>query len=367
MVVDSNKSNLKWVVIGGGNGGQAAAGHLALMGYPVKLYDIVEETVAAINKQGGIYVGGEVEGFGELQATTSISEAVKGANIVMVIAPALAHRDIARNCAQYLEDGQVVFIHPGAAGGALEVRKVLDDENCQADVTIAEAESLIYAVRSPRPGYSVIHGIKKTLMVSALPAVENDRVTGMLKEAFPQVYAGTNVLQTSMQNPNNMMHPAPSLLNVSMIESNVDWKYYFDGITPSIGAYVEEMDKEKIALGDALGLELSSILDVYRDLYGIQEETLSKTVTKVMAYKDISGQKTLETRYVLEDIPMGLVPLVSLAKLVGVNVSRMEIIIELGEYLLNKDFVSNGRNVEKLGLAGMTVDEIKHYLHTGEK
>lgn len=34
----------KWLVIGGGNGGQATAGHLSLMGKKVRLYDIFENT-----------------------------------------------------------------------------------------------------------------------------------------------------------------------------------------------------------------------------------------------------------------------------------------------------------------------------------
>ena len=31
---------------------------------------------------------------------------------------------------------------------------------------------------------------------------------------------------------NAMMHPAPTLLNTSLIESGRDWLYYRDGITP---------------------------------------------------------------------------------------------------------------------------------------
>ena len=46
--------NTVWAVIGGGNGGQSMAGHLALMGYRVRLYDIFAETIEAIDRQGGI-------------------------------------------------------------------------------------------------------------------------------------------------------------------------------------------------------------------------------------------------------------------------------------------------------------------------
>ncbi|WZL74998.1 hypothetical protein QBE52_05305 [Clostridiaceae bacterium 35-E11] len=67
--------------------------------------------------------------------------------MIMVVAPALAHKAIAKNLAPHLKDGQVIFIHPGATLGALEFRKTFDDEGCTADVVIAEALSLLYACK----------------------------------------------------------------------------------------------------------------------------------------------------------------------------------------------------------------------------
>ena len=60
-----------WTVIGGGNGGQALAGHLALMGFPVRLYDIVPETIDVIRGQQGIQVDGAVKGFGRIEFATT--------------------------------------------------------------------------------------------------------------------------------------------------------------------------------------------------------------------------------------------------------------------------------------------------------
>lgn len=362
------QERLTWAVIGGGNGGQSLSGHLAIMGCPVRLYDIFPETIEAINTQGGIQVDGVVEGFGKLElATTNLAEALDGADIVMVVAPALAHGKIAKGCAPHLKDGQVIFIHPGATGGALEFRKVLEDESCQAKVTIAEANSLLYACRCSKPGHASIFGIKNTLMVAALPSTENDKVVNMLNTAFPQMYAGTNVLETSMENLNMMMHPGPTLLNTSLIESDRDWLYYYDGITPSIGAFVEEMDQERVAVGRALGLELKSIMTWYKLMYDAEAETLSETVKRNKAYAGVKGHSSMRTRYVLEDIPMGLVPAVSLGNMLGVSVERMETIVKLGELLLKEDFTASGRTLENLGLAGMSAEEIVKFVETGER
>ena len=357
-----------WTVIGGGNGGQSMAGHLALMGYRVRLYDIFNQTVDVINEQGGIYVDGVVEGFGALEfATTDLAQAISGADVLTVVAPAISHRVIAEKCLPHLADGQIVILHPGATCGALEFRKVLDDGGCKANILIAETNSLIYACRSLKPGYASILGVKQELLLATLPADANDRVLEIVQEVFPQVVGARNVLQTSLENANAIVHPAPTILNTSLIESKHDWLYYWDGITPTIGRFVEELDKERLMIGQAFGLKLGSIVDFYRTAYRVDADNLSDAVRKNQAYEKIQGQKDLHTRYLQEDIPTGLIPMIELGKLCGVDVSRMKIISKLGELLLEKDLYMTGRTLEKLGLSNMNSKELEHYVQTGER
>lgn len=360
--------NLRWTIIGAGNGGQSVCAHLAIMGYQVRLYDISPDTVNAINKQGGIELAGVVQGFGKIdRVTTDLSEAVRGAHIIMVIAPATAHRHIAKALAPFLQDDQIIVLHPGATCGALEFYKVLADEKCPVKVTIGETNTLIYACRSSRPGQATIFGIKNKLLVAALPARESSNIADKLKSAYPQVHAADNVLVTSFDNTNPIVHPAPILLNTAVIESQREWLFYREGITPAVGAFLEAMDQERIAVGKALGVELWSCKDQYAIEYGVHARTLADAVGNTAAYADIKGPNCLETRYLLEDIPMGLVPLVAIGKSLNVSVQRMETIIKLGEFILGKDLTTNGRTLEKIGLSEMTAGEIRRFIETGRK
>jgi opine dehydrogenase len=79
------------------------------------------------------------------------------------------------------------------------------------------------------------------------------------------------------------------------------------------------------------------------------------------------GQKSLHTRYLLEDIPMGLVPMVSIGKMLEVDVFRMETVVNLAQFILEKDLTANGRTVESLGLAGKSATDILSYVETGKK
>ncbi len=359
---------LTWAIIGGGNGGQSLAGHLSIMGFPVRLFDIFEETVEAINDQGGIEVNGVVEGFGKVQfATTDISKAIEGATVIMIVAPAVAHKTIAKNCAPYLENGQIVILHPGATCGALEFKQVVTLSGCTADVIIAETNSLIYACRSPRPGHATILGIKDDLVLASIPSLENPRVLSIFQEAFPQIVGGKNILQPSLGNANAVVHPAPTLLNTSMIESQHEWLYYHEGITPSIGDFVEDLDRERVQLAKSFGLDLVPIREWYRIAYNAIGNNLSEAVRNNEAYAGIQGQKSLRTRYLLEDIPTGLIPMVELGKLQGIPMPRMQLIIDLGQYLLKEDFYKDGRTLKNLGLDGMSTEDLIHYIETGKK
>ena len=48
----------RYTVIGAGNGGKSMAAHLALMGFPVTLYNRTPEHIAAIKARGGIELEG---------------------------------------------------------------------------------------------------------------------------------------------------------------------------------------------------------------------------------------------------------------------------------------------------------------------
>jgi opine dehydrogenase len=358
---------MRWAVIGGGNGGQSAAGHLGVMGFEVTLYDIVPATVDAVSSRGGVEVTGVVSGFGPVRpATGKLADAIDGVDIVMIITPATAHRTLAESLAEYLTPDQTVFIHPGSTFGALEFLNILREKRPDLDIPIAESLSLLYACRATEPGKVSIKGLKKELMVSTIPATRSAEVVEKLRPAYGRIYPGTHVLETSLSNLNAVMHPSPSILNTSMIESKFEWEYYGDGITPTIGRFVEDLDRERVALGAALGLTLAPIREMYRRLYGVEGESLGEIVKQNEAYKGIPGQKRMDTRYLLEDVPMGLVPMVSLAKELGVPCERMETVCRLAGYLLETDFFATGRSVESVGLRGLTPGQMIRFVETGD-
>jgi opine dehydrogenase len=70
------------------------------------------------------------------------------------------------------------------------------------------------------------------------------------------------------------------------------------------------------------------------------------------------GPTTLDNRYMFEDIPMGLVPMISFGDALGVPMPVSKLIVELANIIMKKNYWEEGRNVEKLGLKGLSAEEM---------
>ena len=79
------------------------------------------------------------------------------------------------------------------------------------------------------------------------------------------------------------------------------------------------------------------------------------------------GPLSMKDRYVTEDIPMGVTLTISLAEKAGVKVPTYESMLHLASVVNETDYYTGGRSLQNLGLDDLTLDELDHYLLTGEK
>ncbi len=359
-----------YTVIGAGHGGKAMAAHLALMGFPTTLYNRTPDRVFAIKELQGIDLescDGGPKGFAKLERVTSnMAEALEEAEMIMVVVPSSAHGDIARSSAPHLKDGQTVVLHPGRTCGAIEFAKILRDQHCQADATIAEAETFIYASRSDGPAQSRIFRIKEAVPLAALPAIRTRQVLESIHEAYPQFIDGGNVLQTGLNNMGAIFHPALTMLNAGWIEAtHGDYQFYIDGVTPSVARVLEALDRERVTVAAALGIRARTAMDWLKLAYDTTGEDLCEAIHNQPGYYGIKAPPTLNHRYIFEDVPMSLVPIASIGQHYGVSVRGMDSIIRLACIVHRTDYWRRGRTIEKLGLGELSVSEITRYVTEG--
>ncbi|QUL97624.1 MAG: NAD/NADP octopine/nopaline dehydrogenase family protein [Candidatus Fermentithermobacillus carboniphilus] len=359
IAVQESRREVTFAVIGAGNGGQAMAGDLSLHGFPVNLWNRSREKVESLNRSGGILLEGEINGFARPDlVTASMREAVEGARVIMVTVPASGHRDVARAMAPWLSDGQIVVLNPGRTGGVLEFRKVLLDNGCRKDVTLAEAGTFIYASRTVAPGRLFIYGIKRNVPVAALPATRTMEVVRVLRYAFPQFIPAESVLYTSFDNIGAIFHPLPTILNAGRIESGLTFEHYKEGITPSVARALETLDAERMAVASAFGVHVRPVLQWMHETYGVKAQNIHEAVTANPSYEGIRAPGSLDTRYIFEDVPFSLVPLVALGRIAGVKTPLMRSVISIASALHGVDYWAIGRKAKDMGLLDLSVRDI---------
>lgn len=360
---------LRLAVLGAGHGGRAMAADLAARGYHVNLYNRTPEHIETIRARGGIELQLEEDQvvFGPLHTVSShIEEVLEGVHLVMVVVPASAHADIARTCAPFLRDGQIVVLHPGRTGGALEFRRVLDEAGCTADVIIAEAETLLFASRAMGPAEARIFRRKNTVPLAALPAVRTQEVLDVLNEVYPQFVAAPNVLHTSLNNMGAVFHPVLTLLNAGWIESTQgDFEFYMDGVTPSTARVLEVVDRERVTVAAALGVRAQTALEWLAKAYSATGANLYEAMHDNPGYRGIKAPPTLRHRYIFEDVPYSLVPIAELGKRFGVSVTAIDSMIQLACVIHGTDYYHRGRTLERMGLTGLRVSEITNLVTYG--
>ncbi len=364
------KDSVRFTVMGAGHGGKAMAAHLALMGFPVKLYNRTRENIAVIQARRGIELvsnSGDPQGFGRLELATSDMEAAfKDTDVIMVVVPSTAHAEIAKKAAPYLRPGQIVILNPGRTCGALEFLKVLKENNAKPGVVVAEAETLIYASRSEGPALARIFRIKESVPLAALPATCTEEVLNLLHPAYPQFFNGMSVLHTGLNNMGAIFHPSLTLLNAGRIESTRgEFQFYIDGVTPSVARVLDVLDRERVTVAAALGIRARTAIEWLKMAYDTTGEDLHEAIHNQSGYYGIQAPATLNHRYITEDIPMSLVPIATLGEQYGVSVPGMESIIRLACIVHKTDYYRRGRSPKKLGIDRWSVGELTRFVMEG--
>jgi len=356
-----SKKQARFAVLGAGHGGLAMAGHLAVMGFKVNLWNRSPERIEHVRLRGGIEVEGEVEGFGvPALATSDISRAVRGADIIMIVVPAHAHAELADRLSTHLQSGQFVVLNPGRTGGALEFSHILKKKKCKAKVVIAETQSLIYISRHLEPTRAHIFQIKNEVPLAALPVHRTPDVLDALHSAFPQFVAGDNVLKTSLDNIGAIFHPAVTLLNAARIEStHGDFEYYLEGTTPAVAQVLAKLDEERIAVATALGIHAHRAKEWLYEAYNSTGSTLYEAIQSTPGYKGVRAPASIRHRYIFEDVPMSLVPIASLGDHLKVPVPTIKAVIHLASLMTGQDFWKTGRTIERMGLSNLSVRDIR--------
>jgi opine dehydrogenase len=358
-------------IIGAGIGGLYLVAELGVAGFKLRLHDIDDARLSEIRARGGVDVEGEKGGFAAVErATTDLALAIDGADVIIVVTGGNAQAVVARSLAPLLRNGQVILLIQGNTGGSLIVRRALDDAGCRAEIDVAEMDNYPYSCwrLSPTRIRPIVR--KRWLQIATFPGNRISAVFPRLSPLFPEAVAAPNILYTGFTNANAMLHVANCVANAGRIESGADYKFYAEGVTPAVARLYQAINGERVAVAAALGASVPTLADWFDRVYGVREATLVETCQRLTynsdgPYQATGTPKSLDHKFITEDVPTGLIPMSALGAAAGVRTPAIDALVEIVRDMTGRDIAAEGRTLERLGLRGMDAPQIRRVVEEG--
>jgi opine dehydrogenase len=281
------------------------------------------------------------------------------------VGPAYSTKPFAEVCKPYLKHGQIVIVCPSSCGGSIEFKNGAGLDLRDEQIVVAETSTLPYAVRLLEPGkIRIFNKLKGGLFLATVPAKNTRYVLAQVRDVYPTMSAAKNILQTSLQNGNPVIHPAITLMNVARIErTRGDFDFYHEGVTPAVGRLIEAVDNERIAIGKKLGVDIIPDPELGVMQGYMLEATYDKGFNTAPGFAGVKAQPSLDYRYFNEDVGYGLVFLQKLGEQIGMATPVMSAVITLVSLLMRRDYSGEARRtLETLGLSNHTAKDLKKLL-----
>jgi opine dehydrogenase len=355
---------VKITVLGAGAGGTTVAFDCAAHGHEVRLFDFPQfpGNIEVIASQSGIHAEGDISGFSSIAyAGHDIDEALAEAELIYIVGPAYSTEPFGAAVAGRLRPGQTVIVSPGSCGGALAFKRAAGMALADDSIRVAETSTLHYAVRLTEPGrVHVFLKLRAGNLLAALPGSHTSEILQLISDVYPGMEPARNVLQTSLQNANPIIHPAVTLGNAARIEgTGGDFLFYEEGVSNSVGRMIEAVDQERIAIGDKIGITVLPDPEMGMRQGYMLENNYGSGYREAPGFLGIGAQPQLDHRYLNEDVGYGLVFMSRLARQVGVKTPTIDSIIQITSVLMNRDYAGEAlRTPESLGIGDRSAEEL---------
>lgn len=243
-------------------------------------------------------------------------------------------------------------MNPGYLSTAYTIKHL---RGANKNIIIAEAESSFIDGRIIAPGIFRVGFRNVRNPVGIYPLYKLEEAKKILDKLDEKIVYLDSVVEAALNNPNLIVHTVGSIMSIPRIEqAEDDFCMYHEAYTRKNQAtwrILDALDNEKMQILDSLGMEKLSYVNACKYRNSLDDDYDAKEVFLEYAEMETraKGPTKVDSRYISEDVPEGLVMLESLGKLLNINTPIATSLIEVASAALNRDLRREGRTVSRLG------------------
>ncbi len=341
-------------MLGAGGIGLSTAAVLLDRGHAVQFWTPSGEGAAPFRAGKPLVVDGILKGEFRPAGAASPEEALAGADVALIAVPGNGHRAVIDAIVPHLAAGQIVVISSHCSLSALYLSQRLAARGIACP--IAAWATTVVTGRRKAPGAVNMTTLRKEVDVAAVPTSSSAQALDACRALFGNRFKlRDDLLAVSLSNLNPPVHMANSLCNLTRMERGETWANY-GCMTDAVGRLIEALDRERLALAASFGLAVRSIQDHMHLSFDLPRGTVGEMAREQDKRRGgmPPGPTTLDHRYVTEDVPFGLVPLIAIARAARVPVPLHEAGVALFGALYGRDFAAENDLLPALGIAGLS-------------
>lgn len=296
-----------------------------------------------------LVASGIIEARFQVMLETGPASLVEHSDVLLIAVPVNAHRTVVDALLPHLRHGLTVLVSSMASLSALYLFESACARGC--DLTVASFGTTVLTARRTGPMQVHIMTRRAELGVSSLPSARQSSVLALCHALFGAAWrADAHALATTLSNINPIAHGPLALFNWTRIERAEAWPQY-QYMTPRVAAAILQLEAERLALAQALGVQVRGIEQHFAQSFGTQAHGLAEIAAELHAKRGgPPGPVDVETRFLAEDVPFGLVFLMALGKVVALPMSATAAIAAAASLIVGRDFAAGNDLIEPLGL-----------------
>jgi len=301
--------------------------------------------------------------FGVYGAATAAA-AIETAETIVLAVPGFGHRAVIEAAAPYLRKQQTVVISSHCSFSALHLSQLMTLRGLE--IPIVALGSTVLTGRQTGPTGVNVTNVRNRLDAATLPARLGDAGLVPLRTLFGDRFEPrADLLAITLSNLNPQNHLAMALCNLTRIERGETWGNYA-GITGAVGRLIEALDGERLALAACFGANVRSVEDHFHLSFDVPRGSVADMAEAINARGPTpNGPTSLDTRYVHEDVPFGLVVTEAIGRIARVPTPLHTAGIELFGGLYGIDFRSRNDLLPALAIERLSPAELIDLCRTG--